>query len=111
MPVRAVAKRVGLSPKRLRPLVDALRGKNVQESLQALRFVPGPAAVRIAKVLRSASANAENNLQLNSARLKVVRAYVDGGPMLKRFRAKARGRVGPILRRSSHITVEVDEEQ
>jgi len=111
MPARAVAKRVGLSPKRLRPLLNALRGKAVQDSLQALRFVPGPAAVRIAKVLRSAAANAENNLLLNSARLKVVRAQVDGGPTLKRFRAKARGRVGRVIRRSSHITVEVDEEQ
>ena len=110
MAVRARAKGVGLSPKRLRPLVNAVRGKKVEESLNALRFIPGPAAAHVAKVLQSATANAENNLMMNPSRLKVVLAHVDGGPMVKRFRAKARGRVGRIARRSSHITIEVDEE-
>jgi large subunit ribosomal protein L22 len=110
MAVRAVAKGVGISAKRVRPLMNALRGKNVQASLDSLRFIPGPVALHVAKVLRSAAANAENNMMMNMGRLKIVRAYADGGPMTKRIRARARGRVGRILRHSSHITIEVDEE-
>jgi len=109
MAVRAVARGVGLSAKRLRPVVDAVRGKGVEDSLNRLRFLPGPAAARVAKVLQSAAANAQNNLGLNPNRLKVVQAYVDGGAMIERVRAKARGRAGQVLRHSSHITIEVDE--
>ena len=111
MAVKAVAKGIGMSTKRVRPLVDALRGKSVQASLDALRFMPGPAAMRVAKVLRSAAANAENNMAMSPSRLRVVRAFVDAGPMLKRIRPRARGRVGRVFRRSCHITIEVDEEQ
>ena len=110
MAVRAVSKAVGISPKRLFPLVNAVRGKRVDDALEALRFLPGPAAAQLGKVVRSAKANAENNLRLNPNRLRVVVATADPGPMAKRFRARARGRVGRILRRSSHITIVVDEE-
>ncbi len=110
MAVRAVAKGVGMSAKRVRPLVSALRGRGVQEALDSLRFVSGPTAARVAKLLRSAAANAENNMMLSISRLKVVRAYADGGPMLKRIRPKARGRMGRVSRHTSHITIEVDEE-
>ena len=110
MPVKAVGKGIGISAKRLQPLVQAVRGMRVQEALDILRFMPSPAAARIAKVMHSAAANAENNLMLNPNRLRVVAAYADSGPVLKRFRARARGRAGPILRHTSHITVVVDEE-
>ena len=100
----------GLSAKRLRPLVDEVRGKRAQESLNVLRLMPGPAALCIAGAIRSAVANAENNMSMATNRLRIVKAVVDGGPMVKRMRAKARGRGTRILRRTSHITIEVDEE-
>ena len=109
MAVRAVIRNQGLSAKRLRPLVNEVRGKPVQESLSALRLMPGPAARSLAGAIRSALANAENNLSMAPSRLKIVKAVVDGGPMVKRMRAKARGRGTRILRHTSHITIEVDE--
>jgi len=110
MPVRAVAHGVGISAKRARPWLQAIMGKGVQQAMDALRFQPGPVAEKIAAVLKSAAANAENNHALDPSRLKVVAAYADSGPVLKRFRARARGRVGRIIRHSSHLTVVVDEE-
>jgi len=110
MAVRAVAKGVGISPKKLRPIVDAIRGKKVEEALNILRFIPSPASEQIAKVVKSAAANAENNLLLDTEDLRIIGISSDEGPRLKRFRAKARGRAGPVTRRSSHITVIVEEE-
>ncbi|MDE2765713.1 MAG: 50S ribosomal protein L22 [Chloroflexota bacterium] len=109
MAVRSVLKNVGMSTKRVRPLVDAVRGKPVQAAIDALRFHPGPAAEQVNKALRSAAANAENNEGMNLARLRVVAAAADPGPVIKRWRAKARGRVSRIKRRSCHITIVVDE--
>ena len=111
MAVRAVAKQVGISPKRLRPVLVALRGKRVQEALDALRFQPGPTAERVAAVLRSAAANAENNNALDPTRLRVVRAYADQAVELRRIRARSRGRVGRVRRPASHITIIVDEQE
>ena len=88
MAVRAMSKAVGISPKRLFPLVEVVRGKLVDDALEALRFLPGPAAAQLSKVVRSAKANAENNLMLNPNRLRVVRATADPGPVTKRFRAR-----------------------
>ena len=110
MAVKAMLKGVGMSRKRLEPAISTVRGKRVQEALDILRFAPGPAAEKVLKVLRSAAANAENNNGLNTSRLRVVRAFADQGPVLKRWRAKARGRVGRIRRPTSRITIEVDEE-
>ena len=110
MAVKAMSKSVGISPKKLRHLMRTVQGMRVQEALDALRFMTSPAAARVAKVVHSAAANAENTLMLNPSRLRVVSAYADPGPVLKRFRARARGRAGPLLRRTSHITVLVDEE-
>ncbi len=111
MAVRAMLKGVGMSAKRLRPALEIVRGKPVQEALDTLRFQPGPAAARVAKVLRSAAANAENNAGLNASRLRVVSAAADVGPVVKRWRAKARGRVGRIRRPTSRITIVVDEQE
>ena len=109
MPTKAVGKQVGISTKRLRPLLESIRGMQVQEALEALRFQPGPTAATIAGVLRSAAANAENNDSLDPTHLTVVRAYADQALVLRRFRAKARGRVGRLRRPASHVTIVVDE--
>ena len=111
MEIRAVAKDTGISPRKVRPLVDMVRGKKVEEALAMLRFFPSPTARAVAKVIKSASANAENNFQMLPSELRIVRISVDQGRSLKRFRAQARGRVNPILKRSSHITAVVDGEK
>ncbi len=110
MEVRAVAKDTGISPRKVRPLVDMIRGKKVDEALITLRFVPTPTARVVAKVVKSAAANAENNFQMSPSDLKIVSIYVDEARTMKRFRARARGRASPILKRSSHITVIVAEQ-
>ncbi len=109
MEVKAVAKDTGISPRKVRLLVDMVRGKKVDEALTILRFVSTPAARVVAKVVKSAAANAENNFQMSPSDLKIVKVFADEARSLKRFRPRARGRVGHILKRSSHITVIVDE--
>ncbi|HTY81774.1 MAG TPA: 50S ribosomal protein L22 [Dehalococcoidales bacterium] len=111
MEVKAVAKDTGLSPKRMRPLVDMVRGKKVEEALNLLKFTPTPKAKFIAKLVRSAAANAENNFQMDPADLKIIRISVDDARSLRRFRPRSRGRVSPIWRHSSHITVVVAEQE
>ena len=110
MEVRAVAKQVRISPRKVRLIVDAVRGKNVGEALAILKFVPSPAARVVAKVVKSAAANAENNSQMSPSNLRIVKIFADEGRTLKRHRPRARGRVSPILKRSSHITVIVEED-
>jgi len=110
MEVRAIAKNTGISPYKVRPLVDMIRGKKVDEALTTLRFTPTPTARVVAKVVKSAAANAENNFQMSPSDLKIVSIYVDEARTMKRFRPRARGRATPILKRSSHITVIVAEQ-
>lgn len=105
MEVRATAKDTGISARKIRPLIDLVRGKKVDEALTLLKFVPTPKAQVIAKVVKSAAANAENNFQLSPAELKIVRIFADEAPALKRGRPGPRGRINPIRKRSSHITV------
>jgi len=109
MEVRAVAKDTGISPRKVRLLVDMVRGKKVDEALTILRFAPTPTARVVAKVVKSAAANAENNFQMSPSDLKIVNVFADGARSLKRFRPRARGRVSHIVKRSSHITVIVAE--
>ena len=111
MEVRAVAKDTGVSPRKLRLLVDMVRGKKVEEALTILHFTPSPLARVVAKVVKSAAANAENNFQMEPADLKVVNIYADEARPMKRFRAVSRGRAHRIIKRSSHITVIVAEAQ
>jgi large subunit ribosomal protein L22 len=111
MEVRAVVKDTGVSPRKVRLLVDMVRGKKVEEALNMLRFTPSPTARVVAKVIKSAAANAESGFQMTPADLKIVRIFADEAPTLKRFRPRSRGRVSPILKRSSHITVVVAEEE
>jgi large subunit ribosomal protein L22 len=109
MEVRAVAKDTGISPRKVRLLADMVRGKKVDEALAILRFAPTPTARVVAKVVKSAAANADNNFQMSPSDLKIVTIFVDGARSLKRFRPRARGRASPILKRSSHITIIVAE--
>ncbi len=109
MKVKVVAKNIGMSARKMRLVVDLVRGRKVDEALTILNFMPSPAARIVAKVVKSAAANAENNFQLSSLDLRIVTIYADEGRTLKRFRPKARGRINPILKRSSHITVFVEE--
>ena len=108
--VRASARNVGASPKRIRPIANLIRGRKVEVALDILRFLPSPWARAIAKVVKSASSNAENNLMMDADGLKVVSITVDGAPVLKRYKIHARGRMGRVRKRFSHITVVVDEE-
>ncbi len=111
MEVRAVAKDTGVSPRKVRLIVDLVRGKKVDEALTVLRFAPTPTARLVAKVVKSAAANAENNFQMSPSDLKIVKIFADEAQTLKRFRPRSRGRVSPILKRSSHITVIVAEQE
>jgi large subunit ribosomal protein L22 len=109
MEVKAVSKDTGISPRKMRLLVDMVKGKKVEEALNILRFAPTPNARILAKTIKSAAANAENNFQMTPADLKIVKVTADEARMLKRFRPRARGRANEILKRSSHITVVVSE--
>ena len=111
MEARAVAKHVSIAPRKARIVIDLIRGKDVGEALAVLRFVPKRASRLIAKVLKSAVANAENNLDLARDTLYVAEAYIDQGPTLKRFQPRQRGQAFPILKRSSHITVVVRDKE
>jgi len=111
MEVRAVAKDTGIPARKIRPLIDMVRGKKVDEALILLRFVPTPKARVVAKLVKSAAANAENNFQMLPSDLKVVSIFANEAQTLKRYRPRARGRVSPILKHSSHITVIVADEE
>lgn len=109
MEVRASAKRVRISPRKARLVVDMVRGQKVTDALQMLKFVPNRAAVDVEKVLKAVAANAENNYDLDPETLWIKDIRADDAPQLRRFKPKARGRVGKILRRSCHITVVAEE--
>ena len=107
--VRAEAKYVRLSARKARVVLDHIRGRTVPEARTILAFTPRAAAVDIEKVLRSAVANAESVHALDGDELVVLAAYADEGPTLKRWRARARGRVNRIRKRTCHITLIVSE--
>ncbi len=111
MEVRAVAKDTGVSPRKVRLLIDMVRGKKVDEALTMLRFTPSPTARVVAKVIKSAAANAESSFQMSPSDLRIVKIYADEATTLKRYRPRSRGRASPILKRSSHITVVVAEQE
>src|SRR5215208_5429738 len=105
---RATARYVRMTPMKVRRVVDLIRGMEAHEALAVLQFAPQAASEPVAKVLASAVANAEHNLQLDPESLVVAVAYVDEGPTLKRFRPRAQGRAFRINKRTSHITIEVE---
>ncbi|MBM6999625.1 50S ribosomal protein L22 [bacterium] len=104
---RAVARYVRISPRKVRVVIDLIRGKNVDKARTILAFSDRNAAETILKVLNSAIANAENNFGMRADDLYVKTCYVDEGPTLKRIRPRAKGSAARILKRSSHITVVV----
>lgn len=110
MEVRAISKNTGIPPRKARLLVDMVRGKTVDEALNLLKFTPSPSADIVAKTIKSAASNAESVYQLDTADLRVVKIVADEARTMKRYRARARGRSSAILKRSSHITVIVSEE-
>jgi len=110
MEVRAVAKYMRISPNKVRKLCDALKGKPVEKGIEILRFMPQKAAGILEKIVHAAVANADQNPDIDVDALIIRNIIVDGGPTLKRFRARARGRGTRILKRTSHITVILADE-
>jgi len=106
---RAVIKYVHISPRKVRRVADMVRGREVNEALTYLKFLPQAAARPVAKAIKSAAANAEDVYGLSADELYIARITADDGPRLKRWRAGPRGRAKPILKRSAHITVVVSE--
>ena len=107
--VRAVAKWVRMSPRKARLVAEHIRGRSVPEARAVLAFTAREAAGELEKVLQSAVSNAEANHGIAEDRLYISAAYVDGGPVMKRWRARARGRVARIRKRTCHITVRLTE--
>lgn len=108
---KATAKIVRIAPRKVRLVVDTLRGKSVAEAISTLRFANRGAAKPVEKVLNSAVANAEHNFDLNAEDLIIKEAYVNEGPTLKRFRPRAQGAASGINKRTSHITIVVSEKE
>ena len=109
MEAKAIAKYVRMSPSKLKPVTDLVRGKDLNEALTILKFTPGRGAELVEKVVQSAAANAENNVDMNPDELYVAEVYANQGPTMKRFRAGAQGRASMILKRTSHIGVTLKE--
>jgi len=110
MEAKAVLRQTRISPQKARLIADIVRGQNVEQAINTLRFMPKKGARIIRKLLESAVANASQNEAIDVDTLYVKTIFVDGGPMLKRIRPRAMGRASRILKRTSHITVILDEQ-
>ena len=111
MEVKSVARNTGISASKMMLLVDLVRGKSVKDALTILKFTPSPNARIVAKVVQAAVADAETLHNASADNLKVIAIYADEATTLRRFQARARGRASPILKRSSHVTVIVGEQE
>jgi len=111
MEVKAVARFVRLSPRKARLIMDQIRGKQVEEAVNLLSFAPQKSAFMIKKLVNSAVSNAEQNTELDVDKLYIKRVFADQGPSLKRFRARALGRASRIRKRTSHLTVVLEEKE
>lgn len=109
MQAKAIARNIRIAPRKVRLVIDLIRGKSVEEAFAILRFTHRAASPVIEKVLKSAVANAEHNYNMDTTNLVVETAFVDEGPTLKRYMPRAMGRASRINKRSSHITVVVKE--
>ena len=109
MEAKAVAKYIRSAPRKVRVVMNLIRGKNVADAFAILKFTPKAGADVIEKVLKSAVANAENNFDMNVDKLYISSAYVDQGPTLKRIHPRSRGQAFSIFKRTSHVTVVVAE--
>ncbi len=110
MESRAVGKYIRISPQKARLVADVVRGMDVDSALTTLRFMPKKGAVILRKVIESALANATQDDKIDVDNLFVKKIFIDGGPSLKRIRPRAMGRATGIIKRTSHITVVLDEE-
>ncbi len=106
---RAIARYVRISSRKVKIVIDLIRGKKVDDALAILMYTPKSAAPVVEKLLNSAIANAENNLELNRDSLYVAEVYANQGPTLKRYWARSHGRADQILKRTSHITIVLDQ--
>ncbi len=111
MEVTATTKYIRMSSRKVRLVVDAVRGKPVEQALAQLRLMPRSAAKAVRATVASALANAENNYTLDAEDLYIARISADEGPTLKRFRPRAHGRVSPLLKRSTNITVVLSDRE
>ncbi|MCL5256977.1 MAG: 50S ribosomal protein L22 [Chloroflexi bacterium] len=111
MEVKSTGKYIRMSPRKVRLVTEAIKGRPAEEALVTLRYMPQAAAVAVAKVLKSAVANAENNYNLAAEDLYISRATADEGPTMRRMRSRARGRWDRVLKRSTNITVIVKERE
>ena len=109
MEVKAFARYIRMTPRKVRLIIDMIRGKRVLEAETILKFTPRLAAKPVLKLLKSAAANGKNNFKLDEANLFIKKITADQGPMLKRFRPRAFGRAGMIKKRMSHITIILEE--
>ena len=109
MQAKAVARTVRIAPRKARLVVDLIRGKQVGEAVAILKLTPKAASPIVEKLLNSAMANAEHNYEMDVNNLVVAQVFVDQGPTLKRFRPRAMGRASRIHKRTSHITVVLNE--
>jgi large subunit ribosomal protein L22 len=109
MSAKANVKHIRIAPRKVRLVVDLIRGKKVGEAISILRHTPRAASPVVEKLLNSAIANAEHNYSMNAENLVITEAYVDQGPTIKRFRPRAMGRASRINKRTSHITLVVAE--
>ena len=109
MKAKAVAKYVKMSPSKLKPVCDLVRGKDLNEALTILKFTPGKGSQIVEKVVQSAAANAENNHEMNPDTLYVAEIYANKGPTMKRFMPGSQGRASIILKRTSHVGVTLKE--
>ena len=107
--VKATAKYIRIAPRKVRIVMNLVRGKSVADALAILKFTPKVGADAVEKVLRSAIANAENNFDMDVDRLFISSAFVDQGPTLKRIHPRSRGQAFKILKHTSHIPVAVNE--
>jgi large subunit ribosomal protein L22 len=108
MSTKAIGKYLPISARKVRQAIDIIRDKNAGEALLAIKFLPNRSAKMVYNVLKSAIYNAQNNSNINIEDLYVSEAFANVGPTMKRFRPKAMGRAGRIRKRSSHITIIVD---
>jgi len=111
MEARAVAKYLRISPRKARQVIDLIRGKDADEAQAILKSTPKKAAELIEKVVNSAVANAENNHDMFIDDLIVKEAFVNEGPTMKRWKARAQGQASPIKKRTSHITVVLSDQK
>ena len=111
METKAVARFVRISPRKVRLVMDQVKGKRVEEALNMLAFSPKKGARILRKLINSAVANAENNHEMDVDKLYIKRIYADEGPTMKRWRPRALGRATRIRKRTSHLTVVLDESE